>query len=505
MPQLTLSMIVKNEEANLAECLNSVTGIADEIVIVDTGSNDKTKSIAKSFGAKVYDFKWVNDFSKARNFALSKSTGNWILYLDADETLDINCIDEISSIINRDEKLSVSCVVESINEFNNSPVTMRYPRLFKNNPSIKFSGKVHEQIESSLVENSYTFVDSTIKIFHSGYNLPEDELKRKAERNLSILLDDYKIKPTGYLAFQIANSYTILKNRVVAAEYFSIALKCSSLEKEYRVISLANLAGFELEKLNFDNAEKHIEQGLKLKPLDPNFYFTAAQIYLKKEKFGSALSFIMHASELNENEISDSHKRIFIKIDSYKIIYLGIEISLAANNGSYFNHFCKKLDAKNNENLIINDFEESVILKSLINLRALKPKMLDSLLAYINNISLSTYLNILESIADPNITTKILAPIKTKFNDNELFHLTLGNAHLAMDDNKNGEAELRQALKVNPQNPAAYFFLISYYINTSQIIRVNELLEKAESIFRNNEVIQNKLKILEEKTKCLTA
>ncbi len=81
MCSLTLSMIVKNEEKHLRECLESVTEVVDEIVIVDTGSTDKTLEIAKEFNAKIFHFNWINDFSAARNFALSKSTGEWILIL----------------------------------------------------------------------------------------------------------------------------------------------------------------------------------------------------------------------------------------------------------------------------------------------------------------------------------------------------------------------------------------------------------------------------------------
>ena len=82
---LSICMIVKNEELNLAKCLMSVKPVADEIIVVDTGSTDKTKAIASALGAKVFDFTWTNDFSEARNYSLSKASGDWILVLDADE------------------------------------------------------------------------------------------------------------------------------------------------------------------------------------------------------------------------------------------------------------------------------------------------------------------------------------------------------------------------------------------------------------------------------------
>ncbi|RPI67925.1 MAG: glycosyltransferase family 2 protein, partial [Geobacteraceae bacterium] len=86
---VSLCMIVKNEQSHLARCLRSVKPLVDEMIVVDTGSSDRTQDIAKIFGAKVFEFPWNNDFSKARNFSLSKAAGNWILVLDADETISV--------------------------------------------------------------------------------------------------------------------------------------------------------------------------------------------------------------------------------------------------------------------------------------------------------------------------------------------------------------------------------------------------------------------------------
>ena len=92
-------MIVKNEEPNLAKCLMSVKPVVDEIIVVDTGSTDKTKAIASALGAKVFDFSWTNDFSKARNYSLSKASGDWILVLDADEIVSPLDHDKLKKLI----------------------------------------------------------------------------------------------------------------------------------------------------------------------------------------------------------------------------------------------------------------------------------------------------------------------------------------------------------------------------------------------------------------------
>ena len=84
---ISLCMIAKNEENYLEKCLNNIKNSVDEIIIVDTGSNDKTMEIAKKFTNKVYNFRWNNDFSEARNFSLKKAAKDWILMLDADESI----------------------------------------------------------------------------------------------------------------------------------------------------------------------------------------------------------------------------------------------------------------------------------------------------------------------------------------------------------------------------------------------------------------------------------
>ena len=96
---LSLCMIVKDEEKTLARCLNSVKSFIDEIIIVDTGSKDKTKEIAKSFNSQIYDFKWISDFSAARNFSFSKATSDYILWLDGDDFIDDENISKIENLL----------------------------------------------------------------------------------------------------------------------------------------------------------------------------------------------------------------------------------------------------------------------------------------------------------------------------------------------------------------------------------------------------------------------
>lgn len=170
-------MIVKNEEVMLARCLQSVKSV-DEIVIVDTGSIDKTKEIASDFTENIYDFEWCDDFSSARNFAIYNTFSEWILSLDADETLEEGGIEKIK---------------EFLSTFNGDIVKLHMhagdndfyvPRLFRNNGSIKFEGKIHETL------NILTDTKLDVKIeygFSPAHKLDPDRnlriLKREVENN----------------------------------------------------------------------------------------------------------------------------------------------------------------------------------------------------------------------------------------------------------------------------------------------------------------------------------
>src|SRR3989344_1140212 len=102
-PTISLCMIAKNEEKNIAECLNSVKDVADEIIIVDTGSTDKTKKIAEKFNANIVGFKWADDFSAARNESLKHATKDWILVLDCDEVIAREDLPKIRELAKRED------------------------------------------------------------------------------------------------------------------------------------------------------------------------------------------------------------------------------------------------------------------------------------------------------------------------------------------------------------------------------------------------------------------
>lgn len=149
--KLSLCMIVKNEEAVLARCLESVRKAVDEIIIVDTGSTDRTKAIAKSFTDKIYNFKWIDDFSVARNFSFSKASGDYIMWLDADDIITSKNLEKIIKL-KKDNDNSVDVYMlkyaTAFDEKDNPTFVFYRERIVKNNKTFFWHDPVHEFLNS---------------------------------------------------------------------------------------------------------------------------------------------------------------------------------------------------------------------------------------------------------------------------------------------------------------------------------------------------------------------
>jgi glycosyltransferase involved in cell wall biosynthesis len=150
MTKLSLCMIVKDEESRLAKCLNSAKNLVDEIIVLDTGSNDKTIEIAQSFGAIVKKYQWNHDFSIARNEALKYVTGEWILVLDADEVLSPKIIPQIREVIKMDDYILINLVRHEVGA-QQSPYSL-VSRLFRRHPNISFTRPYHAIVDDSISE-----------------------------------------------------------------------------------------------------------------------------------------------------------------------------------------------------------------------------------------------------------------------------------------------------------------------------------------------------------------
>jgi glycosyltransferase involved in cell wall biosynthesis/Tfp pilus assembly protein PilF len=273
-PRISVSMIVKNEEKMLPDCLESIKDIADEIIIVDTGSSDRTKEIANVYNAKLFDFKWIDDFSAARNHALKHCSGDWILYLDADERLEESSKEELLKVIRtQDNNIGgFICIIQSSHmRLDGSPELHRggYPRLFKNfgYPSIHFKGRVHEQITPSIIALNKVFVLTDIKIRHLGYNQPREIMEEKIKRNYKMLLAHIKDEPTyGYAWYQLGQTLAQMRIFNEAEEAIRFALKCGDLSDSIYASATATLSQMTGSQKKFSEALFWAEESLKKAP-----------------------------------------------------------------------------------------------------------------------------------------------------------------------------------------------------------------------------------------------
>ncbi len=205
-------MIVKDEEQLLPLCLQSVQGVVDQIVVVDTGSCDRTPQIIQDYGAELYTFEWCDDFAAARNAALQYVTSDWILVLDADETLAPEIIPQLQTVIQQPDLLVINLLRQEVGA-QQSPYSM-VSRLFRNHPQLRFKRAYHELIDDSAIalqaqEPYWRFgALDDIAIVHQGYSAEQIDQQQKFERAQRIMEKAIAVDPSdAYLCSKLGALY----------------------------------------------------------------------------------------------------------------------------------------------------------------------------------------------------------------------------------------------------------------------------------------------------------
>lgn len=498
MPALTLSMIVKNEEKYLRGCLESVKSIVDEIIIVDTGSTDKTIDIAKEFGAKIFNFKWIKDFSAARNFALKKSTGKWIIYLDADERLDEDSIDEVKSFIKLNDKVGCFCAVHSIDTGNGSPNVMNYPRLFKNSGKIYFAGRIHEQIIDSLKKERYKLYPSNIKITHLGYNISLDDLRLKAKRNLDYLLEEYKTKKNPYIIFQIAQTYGVLGERQNGAEWFKevIKLKDSECPKFYKGHAYRYNAINELTSGNTEIALEFALKGQKYDSSQPILHKVTSEIYFQLKKYPLAVEYAKKAYDANKT----AHTKEFEIMLHFREIYLnGLMVSTFALDKASFNFFYENYFNEYKEEVLNNSLIQ--LIKRLMNNEVIEDVSIGKMAEFIDSANFLIVFKLIEKYAYKETAITLLRAVKETIKNNFDYYKLLGNLYSEINNNLKACEAFEKALNFKITDPSILFFLISIYINLNKLEKISEILTLIENRFAASPEVISKLEIIKSKLK----
>jgi glycosyltransferase involved in cell wall biosynthesis len=261
---LSLCMIVRNEEASLSRCLDSVRDLAGELIVVDTGSTDATPSIAAHYGAEVIPFDFtVVDFAGARNCAIERARGRWILMLDADETLDRAGAPGIEEIVAREE--NAGYFLERHNHWSqSSAATTDYVvRLFSNRPHHRYRGRVHETIDAAILSGGGRLHKTGICLEHSFSADPETR-RRKNRLYIQILKEEIAADPNDDSRLDF-----------LAAEYHQLEMFDEATEVAERIVRMRPLDARAhlfvgvyhlLYKPDLARARADFNQALKLRP-----------------------------------------------------------------------------------------------------------------------------------------------------------------------------------------------------------------------------------------------
>ncbi|MBX7148475.1 glycosyltransferase [bacterium] len=284
--KISLCMIVKNEEEVLSRALESVKGLVDEMIIVDTGSTDNTKDIALSYGARVYDYVWDNNFSNARNYSLSKAEGEWILVLDADEALSVSSHSLIRELLdttpNRYFKLIQTNYITDTShihfQFNSLAeeeaagyigyIEVPIVRLFKNSADIRYEGIIHEQIP--VYKNMAGLADTSIRIHHYGF-YKKTGISQKNDLYLTLALEKCEQEPSNWHHhYELGNQWWGLGNKEKALQAYEQAY---SLNKN-SVDVMLSLASLYYQNLDYKKSISLFLDIVKLEPTNSHIFTT---------------------------------------------------------------------------------------------------------------------------------------------------------------------------------------------------------------------------------------
>ena len=295
--ELSVCIITKNEEKNIGRCLKALSSYGFEMIVADTGSEDQTVEIARKYQVNVYQFTWCDDFAAAKNFAVSKASHPYVMVLDADEfveKLDVKRLaallashpNEVGRIRRRNVFTRKGLSRENTEWIN---------RIFAKD-SFCYEGRIHEQVVARD-GGAYDTYQAPVVILHTGYDLTDEERKKKTERNIALL----KREPEDpYILYQLGKSYYMAEDYAMACEAFSKGLSYDLDPGLEYVIDMVETYGYAL--LNSGQAEQALffENIYHEFGKSADFLFLMGLIYMNNARFSEAIQEFQKATAYQE-------------------------------------------------------------------------------------------------------------------------------------------------------------------------------------------------------------
>jgi glycosyltransferase involved in cell wall biosynthesis len=308
-PSLGAAIIVKDADASILRALESLSGFAQQIIVIDTGSTDQTPQICSRFGAELHFRTWTNNFSEARNYALARMRTEWIIQLDADEELDGNSLRDALPLLATPQIGGLHTQIWNVLE-GGIESEHRYTRIFRRHPTIRYEGAIHEQIAGSIRQAGFEIVDSPVVIHHFGY---VEYSREKIERNASLLRKELAEKPNDvWLSYHLGLTEFAAGNQTVAELLLESIVPSSELSIEQyetarlRLGQIALAAGLSDKArrwLDFSSSDIHRE-GLRL--------FICGASWAVQKDFNRAIAFFSQDATSNSRLVNQLELQSFI-------------------------------------------------------------------------------------------------------------------------------------------------------------------------------------------------
>ncbi len=317
-------MIVKDEEKHLPHCLRSVSGLGAEVIVVDTGSKDRTVDIARSFGAKIFHFPWTNNFSEARNVSLQHASRDWILWLDADDLLPESEHAKLRKLSAEKPERAFHFILKNRGIDDSQCYQLR---MFPNHPAIRFEGAIHEQVAQSVRRLNFPTENKDVVVVHTGYS-SEAVVRAKKEKYLHMMADWLTDHPHDCLIeYQFAlTNHTLDRHEKAVQAFEKFLLKQDCLNQDRNVAFYATvLTGRSYLNLGqLDKALHYLLEAQKLQSESDFLKISLAEVYTNRGEAEKALRSLWAVGDLDHPKIT------FMPMD-FRVLRFGREILLATN------------------------------------------------------------------------------------------------------------------------------------------------------------------------------
>lgn len=323
MPPISVCIIAKNEEKHIEECCKHLIPYKFEIVLIDTGSSDRTVELAQKYTDKIYHFDWCSDFSAAKNYAMGKASHDWILSIDCDEYIESIDITSLAACMAAQPAAAGRILIH--NRFTENGQTcyeqVRVSR-FVNRRYYHFEGAVHEQLVPKPIQNMTAQSDVPVKyvysapitVLHVGYDGSEEEMREKSRRNIALLEKELETKGADpYTYYQLGQSYRKLHDYEHACRYYDLGLAMDVDPTADYVQTMVESYGYTLLDLKRNQEALNLLGVYDEFSRRADFIFLMGLIYMNNGLLNEAIQEFQKATTMSEFAVDG--------VNSYKANY----------------------------------------------------------------------------------------------------------------------------------------------------------------------------------------